>query len=228
MPELVLLIAASSVAAANADLATYAIVPINETRIRELRREFDQARQIKERCSWFVSLKLRSPDVTFFPDRSFLFEDGPYGVFGSAVGIDGGVAIVARRESEAPRMSNNEDPLCIIQHDAIWWEAHDGQVQTLLMYETTLAQAWCLVCPPSERLEAFAELTRCYPEQAADWLRAGTIHSDDHSVQVPLPSLSTELLLPLLQHEERSIREAALLRLNTHQQSPAPKRRGAR
>jgi len=78
------------------------------------------------------------------------------------------------------------------------------------VHESTIALAWCLLCPEVERAEAFADLLQMQPHQALDWLEAGEMFSHDRAVRVPLPPLSADLLVPLFEHSDPAVRERAI------------------
>lgn len=197
----------------------YALLHLNEANVRWLREMLDRAQGASKESPGFVGFHLRFPDGLFFEDPTLATGGGPYGEFSQTLRQNRG-GIVPRRDVPdgyfVPARSE-----VLIQNAGFFWEIPgDVRFTSSFVLDGVIARAWCLVCPPIERARAFVNLIQLNPDQAVDWLEAGAMCSDDGSVRVPLPSLSPELLVPLLESRNAAIRERTLMTLGRRLSTP--------
>lgn len=212
MPELAL---ATGTTGFRLSFATHALIHLDETNLRWLRAMLRTARQMAQDNPGFIGLRFAFPDGFFFEDPALPNGRGPYDQLLQR--FKARVAIVVRRR-EIPNSSivaaHNE---VLIKNGSFSWEApFQANLKSSPVSEGVVAQAWCLLCPENERTDAFVDLIQLAPQQALDWLEAGAMRSCDDSLEIPLPALSPESLVPLLVHPRHAIRERALTVLATY------------
>lgn len=213
MSELALLTATSD---PDSHPGIYALLRLSEANVRWFRQMLVRTEQMASENPSFIQIRFALPDGLIFWDPDLRSGMGRYGRFRRALEEDLDMIIVPYRDVP-PGDRISESSQIVFKYTGFFWETPaKKRISSRFVSDDVVAQAWCLLCPAAERTEAFADLIRRDPFRAMDWLEAGVMHSYDKSVEIPLPPLSSNLLLPLLQHGNRAVRERALTALHSY------------
>lgn len=224
MPELILLTGAGDERLSGE--FTYAIVPLDGPRVRYLREQQGIAAHLAKTNTRFQHRQLADDGgATFVDDPDSLAEEETYGALWERVSLDSDSVIVRPHPQPATHVHKGRVSV-FVGATSLSWELHrrKNTLETLPVHEGTIAIAWCLLCPEAEAQNAFRDLVRIFPDQEAEWLNAEVMRSDDGLFERPLPPISRDMLLPLLEHEENWVRQSAIMALGRSEVRTARRR----